>query len=256
MKKYLSLSVAALLAAGALATNASAIAGNASWGDVPKTADKIVFDGKMDDVYAQGLKVEVDIIRESGKPESAKGTAYYLYDDNYIYFLIDVTDSELMENDKSKQTGSYWDCDGVEICYDFANDGANLSKWTCWYEGEFMNKSAAAVTYAEFKTTITDKGYIIEHRAELPDDVKAGSDIGVNIILDNMTSSGRVLVRAPQSTNATENELGKYDVIHLSDKTVTAKKAVNSATQTADPITLTALAAVAAAGVVVSKKRK
>lgn len=67
-----------------------------------------------------------------------------------------------------------------------------------------------------------------------------------------------LIVRAPQSANATENELAKYDTITLSDKTVTAKKATtDSAAQTADPIALTvAAAAVAAAGVVVSKKRK
>ena len=69
-----------------------------------------------------------------------------------------------------------------------------------------------------------------------------------------------LIVRAPQSANATENEVAKYDTITLSDKTVTAKKATTtpgSAAQTADPITLTvAAAAAAAAGVVVSKKRK
>ncbi len=259
MKKHLSFALAALLAVGALASNVSAIAGNASWGDVPKTADKIVLDGKKDEIYDQALKVAIEnsdnIYAKDGKA-TASGTAYYIHDDEYIYFLIEVSDSELVPNDTAKQSGSYWECDGVEICYDFANDGKNLSKWTCWYEGEYMNKSSAAVTDAEYKTTLTDGGYIIEHRTKLPDGVKSGSDIGVNIILDNMTSGGRVLVRAPQSTGATENELGKYDVIHLSDKAVTAKKVAASA-QTADPIALTVLAAAASvAGVVVSKKRK
>ena len=73
-----------------------------------------------------------------------------------------------------------------------------------------------------------------------------------------MVNNFLLIVRAPQSANATENELAKYDTITLSDKTVTAKKAsTGSAAQTADPIALTvAAAAAAAAGIVVSKKRK
>ena len=71
MKKYLSLAVAALLAAGALATTVSAAPGTKSWGDVPKTSDKLVLDGKLDEVYKQGLKVDVSTFRESGKSDSA-----------------------------------------------------------------------------------------------------------------------------------------------------------------------------------------
>ena len=257
MKKYLSLAVAALLAAGALATTVSAAPGTKSWGDVPKTSDKLVLDGKLDEVYKQGLKVDVSTIRESGKSDSAKGTGYYLWDGDYIWACIEVTDSELLKNDEKKKTGNYWECDGIEIMYDFANDGKTLSKWTVWYEGEFTSKSSNAITDSETKTTYTDKGYTIEVKTKLPDGVKASSLIGVNLLIDNMTSAGRTIVRAPQSANATENELAKYDTITLSDKTVTAKKATTAAAQTADPITLAALSiAAAAAGVVASKKRK
>ena len=256
MKKYLSLAVAALLAAGALATTVSAAPGTKSWGDVPKTSDKLVLDGKLDDVYKQGLKVDVSTIRETGKKDTAKGTGYYLWDGDYIWACIEVTDSELLPNDEKKKTGNYWECDGIEIMYDFANEGKVYSKWTCWYEG-FVSKAASSITDSEVKTTYTDNSYVVEIKTKLPDGVKAGSLIGANLLIDNMTSAGRVIVRAPQSANATENEVAKYDTITLSDKTVTAKKATTSAAQTADPITLAAVSiAAAAAGVVASKKRK
>lgn len=260
MKKYLSLAVAALLAAGALASTVSAAPGTKSWGDVPKTSDKLVLDGKLDEVYKQGLKVDVSTIRETGKKDTAKGTGYYLWDGEYIWCCIEVTDTELLKNDTAKQTGNYWECDGIEIMYDFANEGKVYSKWTVWYEGEFTSKAKTSITDSETKTTYTDKGYTVEIKTKLTDGVKAGSLIGVNLLIDNMTSGGRVIVRAPQSANATENEVAKYDTITLSDKTVTAKKATTtpgSAAQTADPITLAAVSiAAAAAGVVASKKRK
>ena len=140
--------------------------------------------------------------------------------------------------------------------YDFANEGKVYSKWTTWYEG-FVSKAASSITDSEIKTTYTDKSYTIEIKTKLTDGVKAGSLIGANVLIDNMTSAGRTIVRAPQSANATENEVAKYDTITLSDKTVTAKKATTAAAQTADPITLAALSiAAAAAGVVASKKRK
>lgn len=255
MKKYLSLAVAALLAAGALAANVSAAPGTKSWGDVPKTSDKLVLDGKPDAVYKEGLKVDISTIREDGKKDTAKGTGYYLWDGEYIWACVEVTDSELIKNDVTLQTGKYWNCDGIEIMYDFANDTKSLSKWTVWYEGDFTAKADTSVTDSETKTTYTDKGYTVEVRTKLPDGVKEGSLIGVNLLIDNMTADGRVVVRAPQSANATENELAKYDTITLSDKTVAAKK-TNTAAATADPIVLAALSLAAAAGIAVSRKRK
>lgn len=257
MKKNLSFVLAALLAAGALTSTVSAAPGTKSWGDVPKTSDKIVLDGKLDDVYKQGLKVDVSTIRETGKKDTAKGTGYYLWDGEYIWCCIEVTDTELLKNDPAKQTGNFWECDGIEIMYDLDNEGKVYSKWSIWYEGEFVSKAKTSITDSEVKTTYTDKSYTVEVKTKLTDGVKAGSLLGVNLLIDNMTSDGRVIVRAPQSAGAKENEVAKYDTVTLSDKIVTAKKATASAAQTADPIALTAAAAAAAAaGVVVSKKRK
>ena len=139
MKKFASLALAALLAAGMLATNVAAAPGTKSWGDVPKTSDKLVLDGKLDEVYKQGLKVDLSIVREAGKTAAACGAGYYIWDGEYIWACIEVKDTQLIPNDENKKTGNYWECDGIEIMYDFANDGVNLSKWTVWYEGEFVS---------------------------------------------------------------------------------------------------------------------
>ena len=81
-----------------------------------------------------------------------------------------------------------------------------------------------------------------------------------NIILDNNTkAAGRVLVRAPQSLNATENEQAKYDYITLVDKVVTGvePKAPAASATTADPAILAVVSLAAASGAAfVSKKRK
>ena len=103
-------------------------------------------------------------------------------------------------------------------------------------------------------------GYVVELRIKAPAPFKAGQKIGVNIILDNNTkAAGRVLVRAPQSLNATENEQAKYDYITLTDKVVTGvePKAPAASATTADPAILAVVSLAAASGAAfVSKKRK
>ena len=144
-----------------------------------------------------------------------------------------------------------------ELCFDFANDGKTLSKWTTWCDGTLMNKSANAITDAEYKTSMGTDGYVVELRIKAPSAFKAGQKIGVNIILDNNTkAAGRVLVRAPQSLNATENEQAKYDYITLIDKVVTGVEP-KAAAATADPAILAVVSLAAASGAAfISKKRK
>lgn len=225
------------------------------------TNDEIKIDGTKDAVYEKGLKVEVNTIRESGKPATASGTAYYLHDSENIYLFIEVTDTELTPNDPAKQTGSYWEVDGVECMFDWANNGKKYWKYIVWYDGWVKPDSEALGTdIADIVALQTgDDSYVIEYKIPMEGMATTGSKVGVNLLIDNMTSAGRVIVRAPQSLNANENGVEKYDYIELSDTVVTgveAKKTETTAAQTADPIVLTALSAAAAAGVVVSKKRK
>lgn len=256
MKKVLTTLLCASLLTGSLALTASAVDAGKNWGDVATTKDKIELDGKLDAAYTKSYFQTVNVIRESGKPATASAKVYYLYDANYLYVCADVKDAEIITPDPAKKD-SAWTQDGIELCFDFANDGKTLSKWTTWCDGTLMNKSANAITDAEYKTSMGKDGYIVELRIKAPSAFKAGQKIGVNIILDNNTkAAGRVLVRAPQSLNATENEQAKYDYITLTDKVVTGVEP-KAAAKTADPMTIAAIAsALSAAGIVVSKKRK
>ena len=256
MKKILSSILCAALLVSSLAFTASAVDAGKNWGDVATTKDKIELDGKLDAAYKKSFSQTVNVIRESGKPATASAQVYYLYDADYLYVCADVKDAEIITPDPAKKT-SAWTQDGIELCFDFANDGKTLSKWTTWCDGTLMNKSANAITDAEYKTSMGTDGYIVELRIKAPSPFKAGQKIGVNIILDNNTkAAGRVLVRAPQSLNATENEQAKYDYITLVDKVVTGVEPKASAS-TFDITGIAAIAAaLSAAGVVVSKKRR
>ena len=259
MKKFLSSILCAALLVSSLALTASAVDAGKNWGDVATTKDKIELDGKIDAAYTKSYYQTVDVIRESGKPATASAKVYYLWTADYLYVAADVKDAEIIKPDPAK-TGEAWTQDGVEFCFDLANDGQILNKWTVWCDGTNIFKSSKAFTDAEYATTMGTDGYVVEIRVKAVDPFKAGQKIGVNIILDNNTkAAGRVLVRAPQSLNATENEQAKYDYITLTDKVVTGvePKAPAASATTADPAILAVVSLAAASGAAfVSKKRK
>ena len=254
MKKIFSIGLAALLCTATLSAGVSAHKDFKSWGDIPKTATKITVDGKLDDIYKKGLIVDVNLA--DGGKTAATGKAYFVWADDGLYCAVEVNDPEICALDASKNA---WEQDGIELTYDWKNDGSTRHKWMIHYDGTVVKAGDATVEAIEVKATSTDKSYIIETKATLPDGVKAGSGIGVNVLLDDMSDGNktRTIVRSAQSGGAKENEANKFDYIVLSDKKVeiTAAKPTTTAPATADLSVIAAMLA-AASGVVISKKRR
>ena len=252
MKKIFSFALAAILCTATMSAGVSAHKDYESWGDVPTTSDKIVLDGKLDDVYKKGLVVDVNLA--DGNHANAK--AYMIWNDDGLYCAFEVTDPDLCEIDLSKNA---WELDGVEITYDWKNDGSTRHKWLIHYDGTVVKAGDATLEAIEAKATNTENSYIVETKAILPDGVKAGSGIGINLLLDDMSggNSTRTIVRSAQSGNASENEVDKFDYITLSDKKVSAAVAKPAAAaQTADLTAVAAVLAAASGAVVASKKRR
>ena len=261
MKKIFSAGIAALMCATALTASVSAHKDFKSWGDVPKTAAKITLDGKLDEVYNEGLVVDVNLA-DSGKTGTATGKAYFVWADDGLYCAVEVKDPDICAIDESKNA---WEQDGIEITYDWANDGSTRHKRLIHYDGTVVKAGDATVEAIEVKADKTADTYIIETKAALPDGVKAGSGIGVNIVIDDMTddNSVRTIVRSAQSSGAGENDVANFDYISLSDKEVgngTAPAAADTDTAAApatfDLSVVAALLAAASGAVVVSKKRR
>lgn len=253
MKKIFSFALAALLCTAAATVGVSAHKDFASWGDVPRTSEKIVLDGKLDEIYSQGLVVDIDI----ADGNHATGKAYMLWADDGLYCAIEVNDPEICALDLSKNA---WELDGVEITYDWKNDGSTRHKWMIHYDGTVVKAGDATEEAIEVKATKTDSSYIIESKAALPDGVTAGSGIGINLLLDDMSggNSTRTIVRSKQSGGASENEVAKFDYVTLSADKVSLKKeeAPTQAAQTADVSTVAALLTAVSGAALMLKKRK
>ena len=263
MKKFISLALAAMLAAGSLAVGVSAHKDFKSWGDVPATDEKITLDGKIDEIYNKGLIIDI-ATRTDGVSGGATGKAYFIWSGSDLYCAIEVKDPEICALDDAKNA---WEQDGIELTYDWKNDGSTRHKWMVRYDGRVTKAGDVSVDAIKAAATTADGSYVIEMVNALPDGVKAGSQIGINVLIDDMSGGNatRGIIRSVQSGDATENEVAKFDYIVLSadkvaneaPKAEAPKQDVTQAAQTADALSLTAAAAIiGAAGVILFRKKR
>ena len=263
MKKFISLALAAMLAAGSLAVGVSAHKDFKSWGDVPATDEKITLDGKIDEIYNKGLIIDI-ATRTDGVSGGATGKAYFIWSGSDLYCAIEVKDPEICALDDAKNA---WEQDGIELTYDWKNDGSTRHKWMVRYDGRVTKAGDASEDAIKAAATTADGSYVIEMVNALPDGVKAGSQIGINVLIDDMSGGNatRGIIRSVKSGDATENEVAKFDYIVLSadkvaneaPKAESPKQDVTQAAQTADALSLTAAAAIiGAAGVILFRKKR
>ncbi len=255
MKKIISLAMAAMLTVGSMVIGVSAHKDYKSWGNVPATDAKITLDGKIDEIYKKGLVVDV-----ATPANGATGKAYFVWSGSNLYCAIEVKDADICALDDAKNA---WEQDGIELTYDWKNDGSTRHKWMVRYDGRVTKAGDASADAIKAAATKADGSYIIEMVNALPDGVKAGSQIGINVLIDDMSNNNaaRGIIRSVQSGNATENEVAKFDYIVLSADKVAVEAAKPTtpptAAQTADALSLTvAAAAIGAAGIVVFRKKR
>lgn len=275
MKKICSTLLTGALLVSSLALGVSAHKDFKCIGEVPSTDEMIELDGQLDEIYKQGLILDV-ATRTDGKTGGATAKAYLVYSVDTMYCYVDVTDPDICAVDEAKVASAFWENEGIEFTLDYKNDGSTRHKYMALNDGHTLN--AGDVQEGEFATacTITDNGWAIEYEVTMPNYIEAGSELGISILVDDMTNgnSTRNIIRMVQSGNPGDNEVAKFDYIKLNDtvvaleapETVAAADTVvadaaetvpTTAPATADPLTLALVAAgFAAAGVVVSKKRK
>lgn len=279
MKKLTSL-VLVLLMIASLAVTVFANADGNKWGDIPLYKGEIKLDGKIDEIYLQGLAVKIDK-RTDGTTGGATGTAYLLWGNNKLYLAVDVVDPKIVPVDASQ---SVFKNEAIEFIVDFLNNGntKNACKIMVGAQDNRMEiRYGATETYAKSVSVMSDKGYVIEVVCDLSQQTftspKAGENYGINIVIDDVTEPGVVTAVSPTHKNSpATNEAKKYDYATLSDKEVKVEAATTKPAETTKPAAQTqkpassttapatfdafaVIAVVAAAslgGVVVSKKRK
>ncbi len=274
MKKILSLALVVMMVA-ACAVTAFAAESGTSYGNVPKTSEKITVDGKMDDIYKKGLAIKSLSKDDKGNAASASFTAYLLWNGtDTIYCYADIVDSTYYDHSKAATAPSAWNTDSLELFLDYSNKVARtrdqyrldlLGTPTYYDTTTYTGADVAKFGFTGYAASKTDKGYGVEFQLKAYKEAIAGDmKVGFHLMLNDMQLDGttRIMVHS----DACNNTPDKFGYITLSNTAVKVD-ATTAATQKAPAtsgssaatfdagIVLAVVAAAAGAGVVVSKKK-
>ena len=243
MKKAIAVLIVAVLMFSLMAIPAMAHKDNASYGDVPKSADAITIDGTKDAIYDKGLVVEMNRQYEGfGDAETdTRGTAWILWQDGFLYVFGEIRQSFLQDFSEAedRQSGTPWECDSLEVFLDFSNESVGgdcdqfrIDAWgyrsfeqrTTTGDNSYGGDASTADGVFEGAAKINGTSYNVEFKIPFQHLATAGTGIGFLLQVNDMTSDGpRSMVFSPTSTGESRSwEAGEYDYIVLSANEVTA----------------------------------
>ena len=157
-----------------------------------KNAENIKIDGKADE-SAWASAESIDVNKYTMGKDGAYGTAKALWDEDYVYVLVEVKDKKL-----SKASANAYEQDTVEIFID-ENNGKTSSyeaddvQLRINYENEVTITDGKSADGYITAASVTDDGYIVE--AAIPHSIsgfRAGQVIGYDVqINDDGTGDGK-----------------------------------------------------------------
>lgn len=275
MKKLASLLMAALMAGSVIAASALTVsAADNSYGEVPLYKGGITVDGKIDEAYTKlGLKIDASKDYNASLPSGvSKADVYVLHDGSYLYFCYDVTAKYAIDpenyNEAKASSANAWNTTAVEHHIDWSGNAKTNGLWAkpmLWLDGrvfcaEFEGKETEIVS--EYKTSYNKdtNSYVLEVKMPFKGDAKAGSEIGfytMVTVAKDWATGGQDTIGAP--TEGLANGFGKLWTITLSGTEVKLPAAATTTETTPATfdaaVIFAAVAAVAGAGVVVTKKK-
>jgi hypothetical protein len=172
---------------------------------------KPILDGVMDGVWLLSTEQIMTLFtgEEPTSPEDCSASWWALWDMEYLYVLVDVTDEALIQDSDPSQG---WLDDRVEIFIDGDNskddapDGKNDYQYNFrwnhgkvetpveWYFRATPHPSGSSLEGVEYGVATTDSGYLVE--AKMPWSTMTGEApyeeqlIGINVMIDDDDDGG------------------------------------------------------------------
>ncbi|MBC7390451.1 MAG: T9SS type A sorting domain-containing protein, partial [Opitutaceae bacterium] len=134
---------------------------------IPKPSAVPMVDGIVDDVWnkVETLNISKEIIPSITGPADLSGNYKTMWDNNYIYVLVNVTD-DIKINDSGNE---YFRDDAVELFFDIGNDksstyGSNDIQYTFRWNDKtvYAGPAGRSSTNVEFQMVGTSTGYTLE----------------------------------------------------------------------------------------------
>ena len=291
MKKVLSLVLVVMMLAATLAVAASAMVGDGyhNYGEIANVERKSIrLDAEKEAAYDKATPISISYDatknfetgekhptgpRENGEPV-ASGTAYVVYDTQYIWVYVEVIDSTLATKAPSALESKYTE-DSVEILVDWTNEGLNVADDTP-YQSRVSHEGYISARLGQSGTTMqgtaeqgspnpvnwlqgtaqhTANGYDCEFRIEIPDEkYEIGEYISLGLMINDYDSTGelktRVMVSADPVNGSNQWSVNKIGYIKFNYAPYTGDNTIYYVI-----VAMVAAIAVAGATVVTFKRR-
>lgn len=253
MKKVFSLALAVLMIAAMFALAASAKVGEdyKNYGEIATVEKKSIrLDAVKEEAYNKATPIKIDYAcaKESGDgtyynfyprdngETPATGVAYVVYDTQYIWVYVEVTDATLATKAADALQSKYTE-DSVEIIVDWTNGGLNVADDTPYQsrvshegyisarlgqkgttmQGTAEQGSTNPVNWLQGTAQHTDKGYDCEFRIEIPTE-KYGDELGeyitIGFMINDYDSTGEIGTRI-MITSDDVNNSNQWDVAKM-----------------------------------------
>ena len=254
MKKVFSLILVVVMLAAvfALATSAMVGEGYHNYGEIANVERmSIRLDAVKESAYdkATPIPIKYNALKADGTPyvfyprengeTPAEGVAYVVYDTQYIWIYVEVTDATLNTKAADALQSKYTE-DSVEILVDWTNEGANTPDDTPYQsrvshegyisarlgqkgttmQGTAEQGSTNPVNWLQGTAKQTGKGYDCEFRIDIPAEKygdKLGEYISLGFTINDYDSTGdkatRITVSADPVNGSTEWNVSKLGYI-------------------------------------------
>ena len=188
-----------------------------------------VLDGEKDEAYDQSVKINLYADQDIPKGEyfhsegdvpdtnAADATAWFLYDDAFVYVFVDVTDPDMYDIGKElfdSRVNNY-QADSAELWLVFGDDYPYVKFSAVAYgHGMFGDLDGGAVTASEFAeagydtvTKTRGDGYSIEYKIPITQyGLKEGGTFYFTLQINNMVSEDNLVVSGRQLPGAANTD--------------------------------------------------
>ena len=291
MKKVLSLVLAVVMMAAMFAFATSAMVGEGyhNYGEIANVERKSIrLDAVKEEAYDKATPIAINspaiknwetgethpfYPRENGETP-ASGVAYVVYDTQYIWVYVEVTDATLNTKAADALQSKYTE-DSVEILVDWTNEGLNVADDTP-YQSRVSHEGYISARLGQSGTTMqgtaeqgspnpvnwlqgtaqhTANGYDCEFRIEIPDEkYEIGEYISLGLMINDYDSTGelktRVMVSADPVNGSNQWSVNKIGYIKFNYAPYTGDNTIYYVI-----VAMVAAIAVAGATVVTFKRR-
>lgn len=230
MKKVFSCLLAVLMVASMLIVSVGAKVGPEyyDYGDIANVSRKAIrLDGEREDAYDAAEAIEIATLQNPSKVSDVTGTAWWVYDTEYIWVFVEVNDTTLVTKAPGPLESSFKE-DSVEMIIDWDNSATNeadvapyqvrvthegyisarLGQKGVSMFGSKLDGGKAPVNWLEGfgKHKEDGSGYVVEFKIAIPDDkYEIGEHISIMMMINDYdetaattgTSSRVMIVSGP-----------------------------------------------------------